>query len=250
MKPAMYFHPSATRRVIGITGLLLLLSCCASSAFATLSISSLSPTSGAIGASVTISGSGFGSSQGGSTVKFNGVTATATSWKNTTIVATVPAGATTGNVVVTVGTSSSNGLTFTVVPPPSITSLSPPAAAIGASVTIAGSNFGSVQGTGTVKFNGTTATVTSWSASSIVATVAAGTTTGNVAVFASGVNSNGVTFTVVPAPSISTLSPSSGTVGPRKATVRSRSAGYRRPSRTGAQPAFKRQFRPVPAQET
>lgn len=50
------------------------------------SISTLSPTSGAVGAAVTISGSGFGSSQGNSTVKFNGVTAATTSWKNTSIV--------------------------------------------------------------------------------------------------------------------------------------------------------------------
>jgi len=213
MKRVTYFHPSATRTVIGITGLLLLLCCCASSAFATLSISSLSPTSGAIGASVTISGSGFGNSQGSSTVKFNGVTASATSWGNKTIVATVPSGATTGNVVVTVGSNSSNGVTFTVVPAPSITSLSPASVAIGGSVTITGSNFGATQGSGTVKFNGTTATVTTWSATSIVATVPTGATNGNVVVFASGVNSNGAAFTIVPAPSISSLSVTTGTIG-------------------------------------
>jgi YD repeat-containing protein len=213
MKRVTYFHPSATRTVIGITGLLLLFCCCASSAFATLSISSLSPTSGAVGASVTISGSGFGSSQGSSTVKFNGITATATSWKNTTIVATVPAGATTGNVVVAVGSNSSNGVTFTVVPAPSITSLSPASVAIGGSVTITGSNFGATQGSGTVKFNGTTATVTTWSATSIAATVPTGATNGNVVVFASGVNSNGAAFTIVPAPSITSLSVTTGTIG-------------------------------------
>jgi YD repeat-containing protein len=213
MKRVMYFHTSATRKVIGITGLLLLLCCCASSAFGTLSISSLSPTSAAVGASVTISGSGFGSSQGSSTVKFNGVTATATSWKNTTIVATVPAGATTGNVVVAVGSNSSNGVTFTVVPAPSITSLSPASVAIGGSVTITGSNFGATQGSGTVKFNGTTATVRTWSATSIVATVPTGATNGNVVVFASGVNSNGAAFTIVPAPSITSLSVTTGTIG-------------------------------------
>jgi hypothetical protein len=49
-------------------------------------ISSLSPASGAVGASVTISGSNFGSSQGASTVKFNGKTATISSWSASTIV--------------------------------------------------------------------------------------------------------------------------------------------------------------------
>lgn len=80
------------------------------------SITNLSPTSGAVGASVTIAGTNFGSTQGTSTVTFNGTTATTiTSWSTTSIVATVPTGATTGNVVVTVSTVASNGSAFTVV---------------------------------------------------------------------------------------------------------------------------------------
>lgn len=177
------------------------------------SITSLSPTSGAVGASVTIAGSGFGSTQGSSTVKFNGTTATVTSWGASSIAVTVPSGATTGNVVVTVSGAASNGKSFTVLPTPSITSLSLNTGAVGAAVTIAGSNLGSSQGSGTVKFNGTTATVTSWSASSIAVTVPSGATTGNVVVNASGVNTNGIAFTVVPAPSISSLTPTSGAVG-------------------------------------
>ena len=177
------------------------------------SITSLSPTSGAVGALVTITGSNFGSTQGTSTVKFNGATATATSWSASSIVATVPSGATTGNVVVTVSNKASNGVSFTVVAAPSITSLLPASGAVGASVTISGSNFGSTQGSSTVKFNGTTATVSTWSVSSIVATVPSGATTGNVVVHASGVDSNGVNFTVVPAPSITSLSPTAGPVG-------------------------------------
>src|SRR6266699_2026123 len=52
---------------------------------------------------------------------------------------------------------------------PSITSLTPASGAVGTSVTIAGANFGATQGTSTVTFNGTAATPTSWSATSIVA---------------------------------------------------------------------------------
>jgi len=55
----------------------------------------------------------------------------------------------------------SNGSSFTVVSAPSITSLSITKGAVGAPVTITGTNFGATQGSGTVKFNGTTATVTS-----------------------------------------------------------------------------------------
>jgi RHS repeat-associated protein len=82
-------------------------------------ITSLSPTSGAIGTSVTITGTNFGSPQGGSTVTFNGTSASVSTWSLTSIVATVPSGATTGNVVVTVSGLASNGMSFTVTPLPS-----------------------------------------------------------------------------------------------------------------------------------
>ena len=77
-------------------------------------IVSLSPAVGPVGTSVTITGSNFGASQGSSTVTFNGTAASPSSWGNTSIVASVPAGATTGPVVVTVGGVASNGVTFTV----------------------------------------------------------------------------------------------------------------------------------------
>src|SRR5712692_8637836 len=179
----------------------------------TPAITSLSVTSGAVGASVTITGTTFGSTQGTSTAKFNGTTASITTWGSSSIAVTVPSGATTGNVVVTVSNQASNGVNFTVVPAPSITSLSVTTGAVGAAVTINGSNFGTSQGTSTVKFNGTTATVTTWGASSIAVTVPSGATTGSVVVHANGVDSNGSSFTVVPAPSISSLSITTGAVG-------------------------------------
>jgi YD repeat-containing protein len=177
-------------------------------------ITSLSPASGAVGSLGTISGSGFGSTQSSSTVKFNGKTATVTSWSANSITATVATGTTTGNVVVTVGGVASSGVTFTVTPAPSNGSLTPNIGAVGSSIVIAGSNFGASQGNGNVKFNGTLAAITSWSATSITATLATGTTTGNVIVTAAGgVASNGVNFTVTLAPSISSLTPNTGAVG-------------------------------------
>src|SRR5579864_3246893 len=124
------------------------------------SISGVSPTSGAVGTAVTISGANFGATQGTSTVKFNGTAATPTSWSATSIVAALPSGATTENVVVTVGGVASNGVSFTVTTAaaPSISGVSPTSGAVGTSVTISGANFGSTQGTSTVKFNGTAAT--------------------------------------------------------------------------------------------
>jgi len=76
-------------------------------------LSSLSPTSGPVGTVVTLTGTNLTGATG---VSFNGTAATTFTVVNaTTITATVPAGATTGNVTVTTGSGTSNGLPFTVV---------------------------------------------------------------------------------------------------------------------------------------
>jgi len=158
-------------------------------------ISALSPTAGPIGTSVTITGANFGSAQGASTVKFSNRTATVTNWSDTSITATVPAAAVTGPVVVTVYSLSSNAQTFTVQPP-SVSGLSPSLGLAGTSVTIAGSRFGASQGTSTVWFNGFVASVSTWSDTSIVATVPAAASTGPVTVVTGSQSSNSLTFTV------------------------------------------------------
>ncbi|MFM2156163.1 MAG: hypothetical protein RL516_912, partial [Bacteroidota bacterium] len=68
---------------------------------ANVSISGLTPASGAVGSTVVISGSGFTSATG---VSFNGTSATSfTVNSNSQITVTVPAGATTGAITVVVG---------------------------------------------------------------------------------------------------------------------------------------------------
>jgi len=162
----------------------------------TPNLSSINPTNGAAGTPVTLSGTSFGATQGTSTVTFNGTTGTPTAWSATSITVPVPAGATTGSVVVTVGGQASNGVSFTVTVPPSITSLNPTSGSVGTPITITGANFGATQGTSSITFNGTPATPTSWNATTIVAPVPAGATTGNVFVTVGGQASNGSNFTV------------------------------------------------------
>src|SRR6266851_4522424 len=99
-------------------------------------------------------------------------------------------------------------------PAPSIASLNPVSGVIGTSVTLTGTNFGETQGTSTVTFNGIAATATSWSATSIAASVPAGATSGNVVVTVGSVASNGVSFMVtIPAPSVTSFNPTSGAAG-------------------------------------
>ena len=82
------------------------------------SISSISPTSSPIGSVVILTGSNFGATQVGSTIKLNGTTVMATSWSSTAIAAMVPVGASSGTFTVNVGGQNANSSTFTVTPLP------------------------------------------------------------------------------------------------------------------------------------
>ncbi|WP_460504358.1 IPT/TIG domain-containing protein, partial [Hymenobacter agri] len=118
-------------------------------------ISSLSPTSGTVGTSVVITGTGF---TGATAVSFNGTAATFTVNSGTQITATVPPGTITGNVTVTTPGGTSNAVPFTVLPPaPTLSSLSPNSGTVGTSVIITGTNL---TGATAVSFNGTAATFT------------------------------------------------------------------------------------------
>jgi IPT/TIG domain len=167
-------------------------------------IATLTPNAGPIGTVVTIAGNNFRSQQLASAVKFfNNRTATITSWTNTSIVATVPASSVTGNVTVTVAGTASAGVSFQVGAVPVVSLLSPNVGVAGTPVTITGTSFGATKGSSTVKFNGLTAATTSWSATSIGATVPAGAASGNVVVTVGGIASAGVAFTVPTLNSIS-----------------------------------------------
>ncbi|MFH1453318.1 MAG: IPT/TIG domain-containing protein [Armatimonadota bacterium] len=164
-------------------------------------ITKLNPTSGQVGVAVIIDGYNFGDNQGSSTVKFNGIEAiTVTSWTNSRIICSVPTGASTGNVVVTVNGTASNSVPFTVstsATGPYITALDPAAGTYGTAVAITGRNFGSQQATtSSVTFNGAAALVTSWSDTRITCVVPTTASTGNVVVTVNNRASNGVVFTV------------------------------------------------------
>jgi IPT/TIG domain len=78
-------------------------------------ITGISPTSGAYNSPVTISGSGFGSTQSNSTAAFYGISATTiTSWSDTQIVANFPVGTGSGPVSVTVAGITAWGPNFTL----------------------------------------------------------------------------------------------------------------------------------------
>ena len=156
------------------------------------------PSSGFVGDPIVLTGGSFGSSQGSSTVTFNGTAATPTSWTDSQIVVPVPASATTGNLIVTVNGGPSVPDTFTVLNLPTITGLSPSSGTSSTSVTVTGTRFGATKGSSHVAFNGINAATLGWSDTSITATVPLAATTGPVVVTVGGYASNGYTFTAPP----------------------------------------------------
>ena len=172
-------------------------------------ISGVSPSYGNVGNPVTITGSNFGTNRRFSAVTFNGVSATIASFTNGSITANIPAGATSGPLVVKdwEGTSS-NQINFYVGEPPQMSGLSPSSGPTGTEVTIQGNNFGATKGSSYVKFGSTTATdYPSWSATRIkvkVPQVAGGSrgsgTTVNVTVTSTTGTSNAMEFTIAEGP--------------------------------------------------
>jgi len=182
-------------------------------------ITSLAPASGAIGASVTITGTNFSATAASNTVKFNGTVATVTASTATSLTTSVPTGATTGKITVEVGGLMATSATdFTVVAPgtPTITSFTPFNGPVGTSITITGTNFSATAVSNAVKFNGTVAVVTASTATSITTSVPAGATTGKITVDVGGLIGTSTTdfqVTVANTPTITSFTPTSGAIG-------------------------------------
>jgi hypothetical protein len=157
-----------------------------------ITVAGFTPTSGIVGTSVVITGTGF---TGATAVKFNQTSAPGFVVNSATqITATVPTGATTGPIRVTVGgqtARSTANFTVSPVPAPTITSFTPLFGPVGTSVKITGTNFsGTVSGASfkatSVTFNNVTATFVVNSATQITATVPSTATTGPIKVTTPG----------------------------------------------------------------
>ncbi len=152
-------------------------------------IASFTPTSGPVGTTVTITGTNFSNTTANNIIQFNGTTAVVTASTTTSIITSVPIGATTGTISVSVGgntaTSAAN-FTVTTASSLTITSFTPTSGLVNAPVTITGTNFSTTPANNTVQFNGTTAVVSASTATSITTTVPTGATTGKITVTVAG----------------------------------------------------------------
>ncbi len=162
--------------------------------FGYLGLDSISPLTGNVGTTVTLTG-GFGSNFANATVTFNGITAKVSSATQGKLVVTVPAGASTGTVVVTINGQTIPGPVFTFVPPPTITAISSSSGPAGFPLTLTGANFSSVPTENTVSFNGTVGKVVSASGTQLVVDVPGGGTSGKITLTVNGQSVTGPVFT-------------------------------------------------------
>lgn len=157
-------------------------------------ITSITPTTAKVGATVTINGASLSQA---TSVTIGGKVATFKVVSNTQITATVPVGAKTAQKpsLVTQGGSATSPTALTI--PPAITSFTPTSGAVGTSVTIKGNTF---TGTTAVTFGGVA--VSSFvvvSDTEVTTTVPSGAVTGVIAVTtAAGTGSSSTSFSVTP----------------------------------------------------
>jgi len=145
----------------------------------TVSITGFTPTSGTVGNTVTIYGTGFSNTASQNSVSFSGIAATVTSATATSLVTLVPTGASSGPITVTTPTGTATSTDhFIVNPLPVITGFTPNVGNAGTTVTITGNNFSNNK----VAFNETPAVVTSASVTSVTTRVPSGAISGPISV--------------------------------------------------------------------
>ncbi len=164
-------------------------------------ITNFTPTSGTPGTVVTISGTNFDPVVSKNEVRFNGVLALVTAASATSLMTTVPSGATTGPITVTTrGGTATSGSNFTVITalPPTISGFSPAAGHLGSLVTVIGTNFDPAPSGNQVRLGGVLVTVQSATSTQLVVSVPTGVASGLVAVTTAGGSAQSASaFTVI-----------------------------------------------------
>ncbi|MDZ7714689.1 MAG: IPT/TIG domain-containing protein [Balneolaceae bacterium] len=162
-------------------------------------ITGIQPTSGPPGTLVTISGQGFAPEASGNEVSFGGTVAQINTASESQLQATVPEGATSGAVTVTVGNKTASGPSFTVeAKAPVINSIDPQSGPVGTEVTITGMNFSTSAAGNAITFNGVQAQVKGAAEDQLITEVPQGATDGPVEVTVEGKTATGPTFNYVP----------------------------------------------------
>jgi hypothetical protein len=167
-----------------------------------LNVSSFAPASGPVGATVAVVGSGFASSAAANSVRINGAAAAVVSAERTRLTITVPPGATTGPISVTVGggtaTSAASFVVASDYGPPTIASFTPSIAVAGTALSVAGSNFNPAIASDSARVGAAPASIASATSASMVVATPAGTGSGHIQVMTSKGTATSTGFLFVP----------------------------------------------------
>jgi len=201
-------------------------------------ITSFAPASGVVGTSVTITGSGFLATPSDDVVAFGGIAATVTAASATALGTTVPSGALTGRITVTVAglvaTSATDFLVVSPNPVPTLASVSPNQVTAGAPDTTLALLGGGFVALSTAELDGVamSTTVTGAGALSFVVPATQLASAGNHGVSVAnpgpgGGTSGGRAFVIVnPAPAVTSLSPTAVVVGSGALTLTVYGSGF------------------------
>jgi uncharacterized protein (TIGR03437 family) len=184
-------------------------------------IISFTPESGGEGTTVTIEGNNFSSIVEENQVTFNQVAGVITAATKTSLTTTVPLGASSGKIIVTVGEKSAvSSKDFQVLPSPTITSFSPASGYMptegvtGTTVIITGTNFSTTAVDNIVKFNGVNAAVSTSTSTQLTTIVPSGASTGKITVSVNGITATSTNdFTVNKSVTITSFTPASASPG-------------------------------------
>ncbi|EHQ25993.1 IPT/TIG domain-containing protein [Mucilaginibacter paludis] len=157
-------------------------------------ISAIKPLTGGKGTVVRVSGEGFENVIAGNTVDFNGTTAVVTEAGTDHLLVIAPDAVQTGPLSVTINGQKIGGPVFTVVPPPTIQTVTPLSGPANTVMTISGTTFSNILDENKVTVNGITIPITSATATQLTLTIPGGTGNGKVIVTVNGQAVEGPVF--------------------------------------------------------
>ncbi len=163
--------------------------------FKVMVMGDLSPATGGKGTKVLVKGSGFDTDVSKNQVFFNGKAAQVLEAKEEQLTVLAPDGVETGNLTATIDGVSLPGPVFTVVPPPTISVVSPMSGPAGTEMTITGAGFSEIAGETKVMINDKEIVLTSVTKTVIKLIIPGNTGTGKVKVVVNDQAAEGPTFT-------------------------------------------------------
>ena len=168
---------------------------------APITIAGFTPAAGPIGTVVAINGTGFSPAASTNAVTFGGVAGTVIAATANALSVTVPSGAATGRIAVTVGgntATSAQDFVVAVAGVPTIIGFTPAAGPAGTTVTVTGTNFSAAPGATSVKFDQNPATSSSVTATQLAFTVPGATGSGRIRIATSSGSTVSAADFVVP----------------------------------------------------